>query len=237
METRSVPLFSGDLELRVEREADKSVLTTRTTASFLGASVASSRTRTVIDPATGRTERYEMSSPKRGRRYRFDENGYSVEKLAPLEGESEAPLDRWEVRSTARYDYPRGPDGSAVRVYDYYGMLMHLRDLPLDEPGDEATVYVATPGGPLPYVVRVGEARSSAQSYRDLRTARVETLQVREFLLQILPADPEHADEGFLKMTGQTELWVEAVSKTPLSLSGRVRRIPGTVTLVLTALG
>jgi hypothetical protein len=38
-------------------------------------------------------------------------------------------------------------------------------------------------------------------------------------------------------MDGETEVWVEARSKTPLEIVGKVPRVPGTVRLVLAALG
>jgi hypothetical protein len=236
MDAKSVPLFSGRLEMQLLEEEDESVLTTRTIARFLGARIASSSTRTVIDPASGRPKSYVMSSPKRGRRYSFGESSYLVEKLKPTQGPN-APLDEWDVTWSQEYDYPKGEDGKFVAVFDYYGMLLHLRHLPLDKPGDEVTLHVATSKGPVPYRILVGEIRSAERSYEDLETEDQRTLPVREFRLRIIPADPERAEEGFMKMEGETELWVEAESKTLLRLSGKVRKIHGRVHLGLSALG
>ena len=236
MKARAAAVLSGGMEMRLGSELDKSVLTTRTTASLLGARLASSETRTVLDPVSGRPESYQMTSPRRGRRYAFDAKGYSVEKLRPS-GDLEAPLDDWEVRSTKRFAYPVDAGGAIQAVFDCYGMLLHLRRLPLDRPGDEATLFVATSDGPLPFRITVAEERNSRQAYEDLRSSRPRSVDVREFRLRITPADPARADEGFMNMVGETELWVDAETKTPLSLSGRVRNVPGTVTLELAALG
>jgi hypothetical protein len=58
---------------------------------------------------------------------------------------------------------------------------------------------------------------------------------VRELRLVIIPADPE-SDEGFMKMQGETEVWVEAGSKTPLEIGGRIPRV-GKIQLLLTGIG
>ncbi len=65
----------------------------------------------------------------------------------------------------------------------------------------------------------------------------LKTLASRELRLRIIPTDPDEAPEGFLEMEGETELWVEAVSKTPVHLSGRVPRLSERVNLVLDEMG
>ena len=236
MTTHSVPLLSGKIEMQLHDETSKSRLKTRTTARFFGIRVANSRTTTVIDAESGRTESYVMVSPKRGRRYTFGDTGYTVEKLKPLNGH-DAPLEEWEIRSTETFPYPVDEDGSAIAVFDYYGMLLQLRRTPLDKPGDEVTLHVATTRGPTPFRVRVAEAEATTWTYKDLAAQKERTVNLRRLRLRITPADPERADEGFMKMEGETELWVEAGSKTLLRLSGKVPRVPGRVRLVLRELG
>lgn len=235
LKAKAVPLFSGRVELRLDRRAGKTVFRTRTIARFIGARIAASETRTVLDAETGRTELYVSRTRKRARRYTFGEREYSVEKLRPDLGADE-PLDRWTVVQKQSHSYPVDDNGKTTPVHDYYGMLLRLRDVELEQPGDEVVLHVATSKGPAPYRIRVTDARTSDWSYRNPALGARRTLPVRELRLRISPADPERADEGFLKMEGETELWVEAGSRTPLSLSGKIPKIPGRVRLVLTEL-
>ncbi len=236
MTAHSVPLLSGNIEMQLRDEAEKTTFETQTTARFLGIRVANSWTTTVIDRESGRTESYVMASPKRGRRYTFGETGYTVEKLRPFEGH-DVPFEEWDVRSTETFPYPLDEDGNVIAVFDYYGMLLQLGRSALDEPGDEVTLHVATTRGPMPFRVRVGEAENTTWTYKDLVAQKERTVNLRKLRLRIIPADPERADEGFMTMEGETELWVESDTKTLLSLSGKIEKVPGRVELVLAALG
>lgn len=235
LKAKAVPLFSGRVEMRLERQPGKTVFLTHTVARFVGARIAASDTRTVLDAATGRTELYVSRTRKRARRYTFGEREYTVEKLRPDAG-ADAPLDRWTLTQKQTYPYPFDDRGQTTPVYDYYGMLLRLGETALEGPGDEVVLHVATSKGPTPYRIRVTESRTSDWSYRNPSLGARRTMPVRELRLRISPADPDRADEGFLKMEGETELWVEAGSKTLLSLSGKVPKIPGRVRLVLTEL-
>ena len=62
------------------------------------------------------------------------------------------------------------------------------------------------------------------------------SLTAKELRLVISPGDPE-AEKGFLGMQGETEIWVEAESKTPLEIVGKIPKIPGKVRLILTEMG
>ena len=84
--------------------------------------------------------------------------------------------------------------------------------------------------------IRVAELRAATLEYRTLPDELDRSTIVREMRLQILPADPENSDEGFLKMKGETELWVEAGSKTVLRIGGRAPKV-GKITLVLAEMG
>lgn len=227
MRARGVPLFSGQFEM--ERDGSRR-LETRATARFLGATIARSRTETVFD-ADGRTRRHLRESKKHARRYVFEESGYTAEKLVP-NGSRETPVDTWDVVATQRFDYPT----ARPRIYDYYGMLLRLRDEPLGKVGDEVSILVATSKGPASFTVSVAEARRSDRKLRNARTGESRVVTVDELRLLVSPADPAKADEAFLDMEGDTEIWVEAGSKTPIEIEGRVPKA-GRVRLELVELG
>lgn len=226
-------LFSGRVEMTLSDAPGGRRLETEATAKFLGATLVRSWTESVFDGSTGRTRSYCSYSPKRGRRFVFGKEGYTVEKLSPPKGRG-VPVDEWEVTSRAEFPFPAS--GGPVAVpHDYYGTLIHLRELELNRPGDEAAVYIATTKGAQLFRVLVAERRTRERSYTDLTTGEKETNAVEEFLLRIIPEDPE-SDEGFLSMEGETEIWVEAKSKTPIEISGKVPKV-GRVKLLLTAMG
>lgn len=236
LDARSVPLLSGKVEMQVVEEVGLRRLETHTVARFLGARIADSRTETRIDPATGWTRSYVSQSKKRARRYTFGVDAYTAERLMPVNG-PDAPLDRWDVTSSASFPYPEDDSGKRVPVFDYYGMLLHLRNLDLHRVGDESTIYVANSDGPAPYRIVVAEVRDGEHTVEDLGNGGERMLPARELRLRVIPADPERADEGFMNMEGETEIWVEAESKTLLMIRGKVRKVPGHVKLVLDGLG
>jgi hypothetical protein len=233
LKAKSVPLLRGRVELRLSEDVGERRLETSTTASFIGATIARSETTTLLDAVTGRTREYRSYSTKKGRRYTFGERGYTVEKLR----RAERGADDWEVTSTRDFPYPESDDsGHAHRLYDYYGMLLDLGAGALDAPGDETTLYVATSKGPQAYRIRVDESRVGERTFRDLDTGKKTKLPSREFRLTVAPADPK-AEEGFLNMKGDVEIWVEAETKTLLEIVGKVPKVPGKVKLVLSAMG
>jgi hypothetical protein len=227
-------LLHGSVELRRTDEAGTLRLRTSTAARFLGATIARSESTTLIDPATGRTREHRSYSSRRGRHYRFGESGYTVDRLRPVGSGEDVS---WEVASSETFAYPSagGADGSAP-LFDYGGMLLGLGQQALDAPGDEVTVHVATSRGPRAYRIRMNESRSGRRTFVDLATGETRTLPARESRLTILPADPE-SEEGLFRMKGDVEIWVEAETKTPLEIAGEVPNVPGTVRLVLAAMG
>jgi len=134
---------------------------------------------------------------------------------------------------------PAGPSpGSAPPLYDAYGMLLQLAREKLEKPGDEVVLTVATSHGPEPYRIRVTEARTSRREVEDLRTGNpLPQTSPRELRLRITPANPDPEDEGFMKMEGETEIWVEARTRTLLEIDGRIPRVPGRVEIHLAAVG
>jgi hypothetical protein len=232
LEARAMLLFAGHAEMSLSQHGGRRFLETQSRATFLGAALARTRTRTTIDLATGDTLEYWELSKEKGRRYTFGPEGYVVERLRPTKGHQD-PVEGWETTSRRQYAYPLGADGARVRVFDYYGMILHLREAALARPGDEVVLHVATSRGPRPYRIRVGEERRSKRRVRDLATGRPRTLEVRELRLRISPAETGEADEGFLKMEGETEIWVEADTRTLLEVDGKIPKVPGRVELAI----
>jgi len=226
---RAVPLFHGQVVMQVTEDSSGRKLETSATARFIGATIARTTTTSRFDSA-GITKEYSSFSRKRRRHYVFGERSYTVEKLR--KGDN----GEWTVRLQKEFPYPEAPDGSVMRMLDYYGMLLQLRNEKLQAPGDEVELHVATSGGPEPYRIRVSEIRSNVRTITDSRTGEKKPVAVRELRLVITPGNPE-AEKGFLGMEGETEIWVEAESKTPLEIVGKIPKIPGKVRLILTEMG
>ena len=233
LKAKASALVRGHVELRVTEEAGAVRLETSTTARFLGATIARSETTTLLDRNTGRPREHRMQSKKKGRRYQFHDGGYRVEKLEPVKGPDGG--ESWAVRWSHEYAAP-GPDPGGPPLFDYYGMLLQLRRLDLHAVGDEIEVLVATSHGPTAFRVTVSEARDAEREFTDLKTDTPRSLATRELRLTIAPTDPD-APGGFLDMEGETEIWVEAETKTLLEVVGKVPRVPGKVRLVLSELG
>ena len=228
-------LLSGQFDMSRVVEDDTLLVETEAVGKLFGATIAHSKSRSTLDRASGRSQRYVDLSPKRGREYVFGETSYTVRKLEPRET-WQSPLDTWEELSATTYDYPR-TDAGTVPPHDYYGMLLALRHMGLDDLGDEATVWVATSRGPRSYTLRVVEKRERQRSFRDVASGEERTVAAHELRLVVTPAEDSEDAKGFLGMSGETELWVEAVSKVLLEISGKIPNVPGRVVLRLDALG
>jgi hypothetical protein len=236
MHARSAAIFSGQFEMTRGGSGESRRLETEATARVLGAVVVRSRTETAYRATSGTPSHHLSLSKKYGRRYTFGERGYSVEKIVPPTGAARPPQE-WLVRSRAEFDLPTGPsDGALHSVYDYSTMLLRLASEPLNAVGEEVTLHVATSRGPRAYAVRIDDARSATRSYRDGNGTR-RSSSVRELRLSIRPEQSdEDSDAGFMNMRGETEVWVEAASKTPLEIVGRIPGVPGRVSLELVEL-
>jgi hypothetical protein len=231
-----MPLLSGRVWMHLKPGEDRLQLETESTAKFFGARVNTTHTRTVMDSTTGQPESYVSWNAKRARRFTFDDDGYHFERLRPDPDNRKAPYTEWLVKTSERFDHPVDTDGNRLPIYDHYGMLLGLRDSGLTRIGDEMVVHVATSSGPTPYRIRVVELRAGEVNYTTLPSKKRRSVVVRQMRLQVVPADPERAEEGFLNMKGETELWVEARSKTLLRIGGRAPKI-GKIALVLAEMG
>lgn len=235
LKVKSMPLLSGRVWMHVKPDGERVRLETETTAKFFGARVSKTHTKTVMDSETGLPESYVSWNSKRARRFTFDESGYLFERLRPEDGKR-TPYTEWSVRTSERFEYPLDAEGRPLPVYDHYGMLLQLRRTSLANVGDELVVHVATSDGPTPYRIRVAELRAGEVRYSTLPDGQRRSTIVAQMRLEVVPADPEKAEEGFLNMKGETELWVEARSKTLLRIGGRAPRI-GKIALVLAEMG
>lgn len=234
LEASKALFLTGKISFRLTPGEGSDVLETSTLGKFMGFELARSRTRSVIDRASGRPLEYTSFSKDSGRHYLFDDEGYTVRKLRAVRG-FDAPLEDWTITAERRFAYPRGEDGKPVAVHDYYGMFLALAAAELQRPRDSARFHVATSDGPREFEVTVGEVRTGERSFRNLRQDTRVRQRVRAFRLRVTPTDPEGADEGFLNMEGETELWVEASSKTLLEVSGKVPNV-GRVRISLAAI-
>jgi len=236
LKVKSMPLLSGRVWMHLKPNGPLVNLETETTAKFFGARVATTRTKTVMDPETHLPKSYVSWNSKRARRFTFDKSGYLFERLSPDSEKRKLPHSEWPVRTSDRFDYPVDAEGKPLPVYDHYGMLRGLRNTNLAKVGDEVVVHVATSRGPTPYRIRVAELRAGEVRYSTLPQKKNRSTIVRQMRLEVVPADPERAEEGFLNMKGETELWVEARSKTVLRIGGRAPKI-GKIALVLAEMG
>lgn len=230
------PLLEGEVELSLVEEGDRILFESRATARLLGIQITRSRTRSTLDRASGLPREYVSVNPGNGRRYLFEERRYVVHKLEPGE-DPDAPIETWVVEERRSFDNPPSVDGRGpAPVLDYYGMLLYLRRLPLNAPGDEASLWVATSDGPRRWVVRVGESREATRVYENLAGDEPLNLTSRELLLRIAPEDDGADARGLLGMSGEVEIWAEAETKTLIQISGKIPNVPGRVQIELKGL-
>ena len=234
LKARKMLFFTGSVQLERVRTDAGERLESETVARFFGADINETRTVSRIGP-DGKPRRYESRTKKRGRLYLFDETGYTVQKFTPPKAGWDAPLASWSEVYSRRFEYPLDGEGRPQSVVDYYTMIRSLAEAPLRQIGDEVVFWVATSDGPRDFTVTVSAERIGERKVRDAND-RKKKLRRREFRLRIAPRDPANAREGFLSMEGETELWVDARTRTLLEVSGRVPKVPGRVVLTLNKL-
>ena len=79
------------------------------------------------------------------------------------------------------------------------------------------------------------EERTYRRTCRDLDSRRYRTTNARELLLQIRPVDREPREQGFMGLIGPTSIWIDAETRTPVEVDGRLPNLPGHLELDLTA--
>ncbi len=234
LKSTSALVLSGFVDVSAYSQGETTHLETMIRAKLFGVTIARTHTRSTLDSKTLLPTEYLAFSTKRGRHYLFGESGYEVRFLDPPK-DPDLPLDDWVVKGNATFDYPLTEDGSQpVPVYDYYGVILLLQNLDIDEVGDEVTVWVATSDGPVPYGLRVVESREELRNYRELPGKEKRSATVTELMLKIIPLIPDE-EQGFLGMEGETEIWIEQRTRTLVQISGKAPTV-GHVNIKLTHL-
>ena len=221
-------------------EGTRDTLQTRTTATLMGAELVRTRTTSVMDPVTGRALEFWEQTMKSGRHYVFGPGSYTVQRLKPPKAGPDVPVSQWVGKSVREFALPESVAGGPATgmICDPYGMLASLGRQKLEKPGDEVVLMVASSHGPEPYRIRVTESRLSQRSVVDAGSgANLTHSPIRELRLRVSPANPNPEDEGFMKMEGDTEIWVEASTRTLLEIEGTIPRVPGRVEVLLKAVG
>jgi hypothetical protein len=123
-------------------------------------------------------------------------------------------------------------------VHDYIAMIVRLHDLPLRKMGDEARVSVLTSKGAAPMRIRVAEERDVRRDLTDLASGKPTSATFHELRLRVTPLAGSPSDtKGFMNMEGETELWVDAATRTLMEISGEVPKVPGRVDINIAGYG
>lgn len=189
-----------------------------------------------LDPTSGASlEFLEVRPREKAKLLRVDSEQLLLVRYAPPKGRPEAALEDWEVTKRVQWARP-AVDGSPVPLFDYYALIAHLGDLPLHAVGDRTRVWLASTSGPLEMDIRVTESRQGSRRFRDLAAGPYRTVSLEELRLRLRPlgGNPDKV-RGFLNMEGETEVWVEAQSRTLLEVTGRIPPF-GEISVVLQGL-
>ncbi|MDH3626262.1 MAG: hypothetical protein OES25_01230 [Acidobacteriota bacterium] len=223
---RGGAFLSGRVDIERTGTSKPSEIRMRTVARFFGARVADSESTTTLQRRTGLPQRSVRRSRKRAAIYQFDPRGYRVKKLKPERG-SHRPLSEWTTYRNKRFEFPVDAEGHPLRAHNFPSMLIGLGRQPLHDVGDEVRVLVATGDGPRYFTVTVVEREILDRQFavdtgRDQRSKKKEW-STSALRLNIVPED--ETAEGLLNMQGETEVWVEAESRTLLHISGDVPKM------------
>lgn len=231
-ETGPYFMFTAAVELRRTERAGLLLLDTGTTARRAGSQPVENRTRTTIDlNGGGLVETCKLSRTK-ATRFRYERGVYRAEFLPAVKSFEEA--DDAEIRTTWTFNLPldeagRGP----VQAVDFAALVYNLAAQPLYTHGDSVKVWLATSAGPRQVEIRVMEERDYRRTCRDLNHNRYRTLNTRELLLRIAPTGQEPGRTGFMGLQGPTSIWIDADSRLPLEVDGRLPNLPGHLELDL----
>ncbi len=234
-ETGPYFMFTAAVELRRTEGAGLLVLETATTGQRAGSAPVENRTRTTLDTVNGgdMVETCKLSRTK-CTRYRYENGEYVVEFLPPT-GSFEKAAASNQVRTSWSFSLPPGKTGQGqVQIVDFAALVYGLSHQPLFATGDSVNLWLATSTGPREVDIRVAEERAYRRTCRDLDLRRYRTLNTRELLLQITPVDPEPRREGFMGLMGPTSIWIDADTRIPLEVDGRLPNLPGHLELDLT---
>ncbi|MBD3868987.1 MAG: hypothetical protein IFK94_12745 [Acidobacteria bacterium] len=232
-ETGPYFMFTASAELRRTVQNGLLLLDTSTIGRRAGSRPLENRTRTTIDLSSGGIVETCKLARTKCIRYRYKNGCYVVEFLPFADSFEEAAAGT--VRSSVSYSLPldeagRGP----VQIVDFAALVYGLSRQPLYALGDTTTQWLATSTGPREVQIRVAEERKIRRTCRDLDLKRYRTVQTRELLVRVTPADQELGPTGFMGLMGPTAIWIDADTRTPVEVDGRLPNLPGHLELDLT---
>lgn len=234
LNARGGPFLSGHVTINRTGTDPTSEIRMHTVARFLGARVADSTSVTTLDAKTGLPLKFVRRSRKRASIYRFDKDGYTIQKFKPPRG-ANRPLSEWRSYGKKRFEYPRDEQGHPLPTHNFSSMLLGLDRHALRKIGDEVRILVATSDGPRQFTITVVERRTEKRSFilarDDGRREKKRDYPITALRLRVLPED-ENA-EGLLSMRGETEIWVEADSATLLHIAGDAPKVGRRIKLSL----
>lgn len=252
--TSKLLVFSGELTMDRSSSADRTSVRTQTRAKLFGSPFVDTWSVSTMDRRTGRPLDFlDVRPRKKAERFTFGDAGILHETMKPRKESPDDPLERWRTskketlpvdaqassaaRTTAASTAPPPPaaSGDPSRwVHDYIAMIVRLHDLTLRKTGDEATVRVLTSKGAAPMRIRVAAERDVRRDLTNLSTDKRTSATFHELRLRVTPLAGSSSDtKGFMNMEGETELWVDAATRTLMEISGEVPKVPGRVDIVI----
>lgn len=232
-ETGPYFMFTAAVELRRIVEANLLLLETDTTGRRAGSRPVENRTRTTIERSSGRLVETCKLSRAKTTRYRYENGLYVVEFLPAADSFEE--VSAGQVRSALSFSLPLNETGRGpVEISDFAALVYGLSRQPLYATGDTTTQWLATSTGPRQVRIRVAEERTIRRTCRDLDLKRYRTVQARELLVRITQTDQEPGPTGFMGLMGPTSIWIDADTRAPVEVDGRLPNLQGHLELDLT---
>ena len=236
--TAKLIVFSGELTMNRSVSGEKTIVRTDSRANLFGAPFVNTWSVSSMDRKSGRPlEFFDVRPKKKADRYTFGAGGILHETLKPRKNSPNEPMEQWRISKKQTLPVVTGAQKTSGTsadasswVHDYISMIVRLHDLPLRKVGDEATVRVLTSKGAVPMEIRVSQERDVRRQIADLATGKKATINFHELRLRVKPlAGTASETKGFLNMEGETELWVDAATRTVTEISGEIPKVPGRV--------
>jgi len=229
-------MFTASVEIRRWEGAGLLVLDTTTTSHTAGNSTQENHTRTTIDQTTGQVIETWKISDSRCTRFLYSEDRVTIEVLA-LKETTEATVEAADVLSRWTYAIPLDPtSGKPSPIIDFAALIIQLPNEPLFAVGQSTNHWLATSNGPQEVKVQVIQERDNVRTCEDLRDHRQRCIKTKELLLKISDRSVKPDNNGVVGMAGPVWLWVEAGSRTPLEIDGRLPHLKGHLELGLSCI-
>ncbi len=231
-ETGPYFMFTAAVEMRRTLGAGLLQLETNAIGRRAGFQPVENRTRTTVEVAGGGMVETCKLSRTRCTRYRYENGLYVVESLPPADSFEQAAAG--QVQSSRSFTLPLDVSGRGpVQALDFAALVYGLSLQPLYAPGDTATQWLATSTGPRQMRIHVAEERDYRRTCRDMDLKRYRTVNTCELLLRITPTDKEPQTTAFMGLMGPMSIWIDAETRVPLELDGRLPNLPGHLELDL----